>query len=241
MCETDSQKDEPYLITQLESARSNLEKEARCLTLNSVKHARFQTYYGEGYFKCKQMGRQYFYKGFETSQARDQHSSKHGRPFNCPFVGCHFASIGCRTAKALTKYMSEFHPSGNEGLNIFPRGKSATNYHLIKTGNLYEVDWFLNETPYRDIPLEAKYFLSTAIKNGHDAVLQKLLQWGDYPGKELLWALDSAVRSGQTAMMLTLIAEEKLNSAPEDREYGRLLSIAASNGRENASKLLIER
>lgn len=239
LCETDSQKDEPYLITQLESARSNLEKEARCLTPNSVKHARFQTYYGEGYFKCKQMGCQYFYKGFETSQARDQHLSKHGRPFNCPFVGCHLASIGCRTAKALTKHMSDFHPSGNEGLNTFPRRKEATNRHLIKAGNLYEVDWFLNGTPYRDIESEAKHFLKIAIKNGHDAVLQKLLMWGDYSGKVLSWALYSAVRSDQSAMMLALIAEKNLHIYHHD--YNRLLAIAASNGRENVSKLLIER
>lgn len=239
LCETDGQKDEPYLITQLESVRSNLEKEARCLTLNRVKHARFQTYYGEGYFKCRQMGCQYFYKGFETSQARDQHFSKHGRPFNCPFVGCHLASIGCRTSKALTKHIAEFHPSGHEGLNTFPRRKPVTNHHLIKAGNLYEVDWFLNGTLYRDIKSEAGDFLKIAIKNGHDAVLQKLLQWGHYSKDELLSSLRSAVRSDQTAMMLALIAEKNINVDPH--EYNRLLLIAVSTGRENASKLLVER
>lgn len=237
LCETDVQKDEPYLITQLESVRSNLEKEARSLTPNSVKHARFQTYYGEGYFKCKQMGCQYFYKGFETSQARDQHFSKHGRPFNCPFVGCHLASIGCGTEKALTKHMSEFHPSGNEGLNTFPRRKADTNRHLIKVGNLYEVEWFLNGTLYRDIKSEAVDFLKIAIMNGHHAVLQKLLQWGDYSRDERFSALCSAVRSDQTAMMLALMTHKYFYVY--SYEYNRLLLTAVSTGRENASKLLI--
>lgn len=239
--ETDDRKDEPYLITQLESVRYNLEKEARCLTPKNEKHARFRTFYGENHFKCKQMSCQYFYKGFDNPLERDQHFSRHSRPFNCSFVGCHISRIGCRTAKELAKHMSEFHPTEDESLNTFPLRKSANNSHLIKTGNLHEIGWFLDGTPYRDIEHKARHFLNIAVHNGNDAVLQKLLQWGNYSRRLLLSALYTAVRLDQMSMVLALTADKNLGLKRKDKVYGRFLCIAASSGRENALKFGMER
>ncbi|KAK3936465.1 hypothetical protein QBC46DRAFT_419250, partial [Diplogelasinospora grovesii] len=61
--------------------------------------------YGSNLFRCPRFSCRYFSNGFENLRQREQHYSKHQRPFLCTVSGCHSSVIGLSSAKDLEKHM----------------------------------------------------------------------------------------------------------------------------------------
>ncbi|KAI1368069.1 hypothetical protein F5Y08DRAFT_21916 [Xylaria arbuscula] len=66
--------------------------------------------YGEFLFKCDRFTCDYFYEGFETKEARDNHLKRHDRPYHCPIPGCSVNAFGFSTNKDREKHIRQYHP-----------------------------------------------------------------------------------------------------------------------------------
>lgn len=66
--------------------------------------------YGEFLFKCDRFTCDYFYEGFETKEARDNHLRRHDRPYHCPIPGCSVVAFGFSTNKDREKHIRQYHP-----------------------------------------------------------------------------------------------------------------------------------
>ncbi len=72
-------------------------------------------YYGSNLFKCPRLSCKYFSNGFATADQRNQHISKHIRPFRCTVMGCPSATMGLSTGKDLQKHMKDCHEPQQDG------------------------------------------------------------------------------------------------------------------------------
>jgi len=70
---------------------------------------RITTFYGSAVYKCPRPNCQHFFDGFATAQERNQHVSRHERPFLCSIENCPMGSFGCVTKAALENHMWETH------------------------------------------------------------------------------------------------------------------------------------
>ncbi|KAI8949690.1 hypothetical protein F4801DRAFT_590960 [Xylaria longipes] len=100
----------PSLKTSLEQSRAMLESLSSRQELEEL-HER----YGECLFKCDRLTCAYFYEGFDTKEARDNHLRRHDRPYPCPVAGCSVVSFGFSTNKDREKHIRMYHPDETSG------------------------------------------------------------------------------------------------------------------------------
>ncbi|KAI0450908.1 hypothetical protein F5B21DRAFT_489170 [Xylaria acuta] len=97
----------PSLKTSLEQSRAMLESLSSRQGLEEL--------YGECLFKCDRLTCAYFYEGFESKEARDNHLRRHDRPYPCPVQGCSVVSFGFSTNKDREKHIRMYHPDEASG------------------------------------------------------------------------------------------------------------------------------
>ena len=68
-------------------------------------------YYGKNRFKCPKMTCFWFHEGFPDAKTRQNHVSRHERPFQCEVADCSAQDLGLKTAKDLEKHTKTFHPT----------------------------------------------------------------------------------------------------------------------------------
>ncbi|KAI0914790.1 hypothetical protein F4823DRAFT_192149 [Ustulina deusta] len=92
----------PSLASSLEKTRTMLESLDTQEGIGEL--------YGKFLFKCDRLTCDYFYEGFETKDARDNHLQKHDRPYHCSVLGCSVVVFGFSTNKDLDKHIRLYHP-----------------------------------------------------------------------------------------------------------------------------------
>ena len=236
--------DDSYLGAQLRSVRSTFEKMVAVLTPNSDVEKEYRVYYGLNWFKCPKMDCLYFHTGFSSVKDRDQHLSKHGRPFRCTFSGCHVAGIGCRNSKELEKHMVEFHPSGQEGMDtVFPR-KDMVNIDISKAASMGDMELVERLMEASGNESEDWYPLCCAARNGHDAVVRRLLQCRitqpSGRGRASLYkALEYAVRGAHESTVALFLLQGMIDLQGKQTRVEKLLCIAAEKGLPEIVSLLL--
>ena len=88
-------------------SRSVLEEISRSMTQDSKE--KLQQYYGNNWYKCPHYTCFYFHEGFPDSTSRDNHVTRHERPFCCTEHGCPSSSVGFRSERELKKHISQYH------------------------------------------------------------------------------------------------------------------------------------
>ncbi|RDA93695.1 hypothetical protein CP533_4893, partial [Ophiocordyceps camponoti-saundersi (nom. inval.)] len=103
----------------LENSRETLEKN---FTPNSGAYINdtIGDYYGTKLYKCKLPLCPFFYLGYDDKKDRDQHHSRHDRPYHCPEEkSCIFGSIGFRLKKDRDKHIRNYHSDLAEQPSVF--------------------------------------------------------------------------------------------------------------------------
>ena len=228
-----------YLAAQIELVRSNFERMTISLSSTSAIHGKYEIYYGSNWYKCPRIDCTYFYRGFPGPADRDRHENKHNRPFHCSRVGCHIASIGCRTAKELNKHELEFHSTSQDLKGIFPAQRLNGRVHslcsLASKGDLEAVELWL-ENMHNKFLYSGKKALTDAASKGHDAVVRRLLRcdWSGWSQSErsasVFAALQEAVFRSREATFMLIVTEKYIQSDSDVLCDGRLLLTAARNG-----------
>lgn len=70
---------------------------------------KLRQYYGTKWFKCPRINCLFYHEGFKTIRERDDHVSRHERPFMCIVRGCHVTTFGCVTESALKTHLFDYH------------------------------------------------------------------------------------------------------------------------------------
>lgn len=100
-------------IGTLESAlrenRKQLEKVAMSNMIDSDATT-FKERYGKYPFKCDRLLCDWFYRGFEDADGRDNHLKRHDRPYRCPVPDCSIVEFGFSTNKDREKHIRAYHP-----------------------------------------------------------------------------------------------------------------------------------
>ena len=79
---------------------------------------KIEDYYGRNLFKCKRVLCKFFHQGYERQKDRENHDSRHERPFQCP-VNCSLAPIGFSAKKDRDRHVRKWHPEQTEGTSVF--------------------------------------------------------------------------------------------------------------------------
>ncbi|CAH0027137.1 unnamed protein product [Clonostachys rhizophaga] len=98
-------------ITQIDDAlrinRTCLE-EHFAPTDSAINSDTIEDYYGPNLFKCQRTLCRFFYVGYNSAKARDNHHARHDRPFTCP-VACNLAPIGFSNKKDRDRHVRLYH------------------------------------------------------------------------------------------------------------------------------------
>ncbi|KAI0123678.1 hypothetical protein BJ170DRAFT_640053 [Xylariales sp. AK1849] len=96
------------LVQVTTNIRSTLEGVAQ-KGLDGNQRLMLEEYYGAKWFKCHRINCHYFHEGFSDLTQRENHISRHERPFICIVDDCHMSTFGCTTEDALKKHLFEYH------------------------------------------------------------------------------------------------------------------------------------
>ncbi|KAK0627418.1 hypothetical protein B0T14DRAFT_135829 [Immersiella caudata] len=80
---------------------------------------------GNRRFKCPKRSCYHFASGFQTSEPRDRHVTKHERPFKCPEDSCYARTTGFASELALKAHIKDQHARPPER-NLFPGSTKST-------------------------------------------------------------------------------------------------------------------
>jgi rubrerythrin len=100
-------------MTQNRRAIEGLEQ-----TILSTGGTSLAAYYGTKLFKCDKTSCEFFSEGFETSEERDRHLSRHERPFPCPVEGCQ-VTVGFISNKDKDRHIRMYHPDRSDHPAMF--------------------------------------------------------------------------------------------------------------------------
>ncbi|KAK8008160.1 Zinc finger- C2H2 [Apiospora marii] len=81
--------------------------------------------YGTNLFKCPQFSCQFFTLGFASAAERDEHISKHERPFRCSYEKCFGHTFGFSSYGQRDKHMREHHPEDMIRDEMYPTTEEA--------------------------------------------------------------------------------------------------------------------
>jgi len=83
----------------------------------------FEELYGKRYYKCSRVRCDFFYEGFESKEAADNHANKHDRPYPCPVEGCAMVPFGFQTHKDKDRHVRNYHPDESDQPPPFVHGQ----------------------------------------------------------------------------------------------------------------------
>jgi hypothetical protein len=109
--------------------RSILEKLSQPTALCVDSRDKLQQYYGLNWIKCPRHNCFYFHEGFHDASRRENHISRHERPFCCTELSCPRIHLGFSTEKELKKHIAIQHPDPAAFAWRFPKVKKATSKH----------------------------------------------------------------------------------------------------------------
>jgi len=89
----------------LRTVRLTIEK----LAIDPSARGDLEEFYGTTMFKCPRLYCRWFYEGFVTAAKRDEHVAKHERAYYCPYTGCAYATLGCKTESELENHYQTCH------------------------------------------------------------------------------------------------------------------------------------
>jgi hypothetical protein len=92
-------------------------------TLASEAKEKLKQFYGPKWNKCPRHACFYFHEGFSDATRRDNHLSRHEKPFCCTETSCPRIHFGYSTEKELKKHMATTHPDPAAFTWRFPKIK----------------------------------------------------------------------------------------------------------------------
>lgn len=113
----------------VDRTRSILEKFSHSTVLSAESKDKLQQYYGINWHKCPRHNCFYFHEGFQDALRRENHVSRHERPFCCTELSCPRINLGFSTEKELKKHMAIQHPDPAAFAWRFPKVKKADPKH----------------------------------------------------------------------------------------------------------------
>jgi hypothetical protein len=106
--------------------RSILEGLRSSGTLEANAKSNLEQCYGQYWHKCPRHACYFFHEGFLDSTRRDNHVSRHEKPFFCTEASCPRIHLGFITEKELKKHMNINHP---DPAALFPKIKKPAAKH----------------------------------------------------------------------------------------------------------------
>jgi hypothetical protein len=94
--------------------RDKLESIMSSLETNSPTAMKLKVIYGGNWFRCTRLQCDYFHEGFPNIKRRDEHLTRHERPFLCSHGSCFGAQSGFTSRKGLEKHIKNMHPPENQ-------------------------------------------------------------------------------------------------------------------------------
>jgi ribosomal protein L34E len=107
--------------------RSFLEELGTGPSLDAITKVKLEEYYGLNWHKCPRHACFYFHEGFSDPSRRDNHISRHEKPFFCTATSCPRIHLGFSTEKELKKHMIISHP---DPAALFPKIKKPPSKHV---------------------------------------------------------------------------------------------------------------
>lgn len=92
-------------------------------TIVAETREKLKQYYGPKWNKCPRHACLYFHEGFSDATRRDNHVSRHEKPFCCTETSCPRIHLGFSTEKELKKHMTINHPDPAAFAWRFPKIK----------------------------------------------------------------------------------------------------------------------
>lgn len=187
-----------------------------------IKMENVQELYGQLSFKCPKPWCYYFLDGFKTLQKRDDHVSKHERPFRCDSDGCFGRIVGFLVEAELSKHNSRLHNKG-AAVNFPSMGARLalrkSRFKILKAaadGNLARVQECVETGADINSEEKGSFPLLTAATNGRFEVCEYLLAQGadvnKQSGKRSTTALHAAVMRNDADVVQLLISHGALTS-----------------------------
>ncbi|KAK3947945.1 ankyrin repeat-containing domain protein [Pseudoneurospora amorphoporcata] len=206
-----------------------------------------------------------FFKGnLQTAEAREEHISRHERPFCCLLESCPMFAIGYSSSAELQKHNSKYHTQSSNR-NRFPkldRGSLPDDVDekpefmdlmlASRRGDMKTIDDLLGARTQKDArqmvnekdKSTGETPLYIAAQNGHGQACEALLRWGADANAVVKLLLDTGTRVGRTALYIAVQngheAVVKLLLDTGNRDGRTALYIAVQNGHEAVVKLLID-
>ena len=196
-----------------------------------------------GWFKCPQTHCDSFFDGCLTKKDRDQHISRHERPFRCPLQECLYAKLGYATEKELERHKKKSHPIGQKSEWAFPTYKPQKELTILSAaekGDLVAVKRFVEEGADVDQTTRPSGTISAlrlAIRNGHSDIALYLLEKQGHPKYIEEVAMDAARYA--TSHLLQTVIEKESTSRTRINAAQLALNSAARSGREELIPLLL--
>lgn len=119
------------LRRSFKDSRTTLEDIFRKFKENRSKMDTLNDLYGTKWFKCSKLSCYYFHEGFNSESSREDHDSRHERPFRCEAEDCPAAVVGFGSLKELEKHKRNMHP----GID-----KLSATFARLKKGRYSKVD-----------------------------------------------------------------------------------------------------
>jgi ankyrin repeat protein len=206
---------------------------------NNIDEKLFWEFYGMNRFKCPRIWCYGFTKGFDKLLARDEHVTRHDRPFSCIDKGCPFYKFGFETEAKLNRHKTRNHPWADDNVFQFPqppRRKEDTICKAADRGDKAAVEAFLeaganiHETTNN---MGGETPLLLAAKNGHIGVCKLLLNKGadvNFKGPAGMTALHAAVEAGEEEVVRYLLTVRGIRLGEKAKGGINSLHFAAKAG-----------
>jgi hypothetical protein len=98
-----------YETLQLYKTLVWIRAQIEALAMDPANMSTIQDFYGDSPFKCSRLYCDWFHVGFPSAEKRSAHVNRHDRSHICPYFGCAYADMGCKTAKELEAHIAEAH------------------------------------------------------------------------------------------------------------------------------------
>jgi hypothetical protein len=116
----------------LSKSRLLLEQQHSSANVTGEEKGRLKEYYGDHWNKCPRHACYYFHEGFSDVIRRDNHVSRHEKPFCCTELSCPRIHLGFSTEKELKKHMNINHPDPAAFAWRFPKVKKPPQKYTCK-------------------------------------------------------------------------------------------------------------
>ncbi|VUC29298.1 unnamed protein product [Clonostachys rosea] len=125
-----------------------------------------EDYYGPNLFKCQRTLCRFFYVGYDSAKARDNHHARHDRPFTCP-VACNLAPIGFSNKKDRDRHVRLYHREMDDRPSMFEAPAQGTS-GAISEIDLIRVQLAVRHSAGRAIAVDTRKFTPGEVREVRD-------------------------------------------------------------------------